>query len=398
MKKKLLDKSYLGFIAEIKQSIIKSRYQAASLANREQLLLYLYIGKRLSVKIEAEKWGAKIIEQISKDLQAELPGLRGFSERNLNKMRQFYAAYSTLLIMPLVTAQLGEIGNNQFMPLPTAQLEILLNNSSKKAIRPLLTAQMKSPITSNKKDKKFTLNKEHLNNFFRISFTHHISLLNKCENIQERFFYIQMATAEMLSVDAMEHHIKADAHKKLGKLPNNFKHTLPANVRSTALNVFKDAYLFDFMSLDDSEEERVFEDAAVANIRKFIMSLGKGFSFIGNQYKIEIEENEFFIDLLFYNRILQCLVAFELKRGKFKPEYAGKLNFYLNVLDDKVKLPHEKPSIGIILCKEKNNTEVEYSFKNINKAMGVATYKLSTEVPKEMKGILPNADELKRLL
>lgn len=167
---------------------------------------------------------------------------------------------------------------------------------------------------------------------------------------------------------------------------------------SGALNAFKDEYLFDFMLLDDEADERMFEEKSVANIRKFILSLGKGFSFIGNQYKVEVDGNEFFIDLLFYNRMLQCLVVFELKRGKFKPEYAGKLNFYLNVLDDKVKLPHERPSIGIILCKENNNTEVEYSFKNINKAMGVATYKLSTEVPKEMRGILPDAEKLKRLI
>ena len=393
---KLLNKSYLRFITELKQSIIKSRYRAAQLANREQLLLYFYVGKRLAEKIQAEKWGAGVLQNISNDLQKELPGLKGFSVSSLKKMRQFADEYFELLIRPLPTVQLKKIAaskksrksKNLILPSVTAEL--------KSVIRPLPTVQLKSGNTKAIEISGF--NEDQITAFFGISFTHHISLLSKCKNIKERFFYIELAVGEMLSVSAMEHHIKAKAYKKLGKLPNNFKAALPADMRSSALNVFKDEYLFDFMSLDDTEDERVFEDAIVANVRKFIMSLGKGFSFIGNQYRIELGQKEYFTDLLFYNRILQCLVVFELKRGKFKPEYAGKLNFYLNVLDDKVKLPHEKPSIGVILCKEKDNTEVEYSFKNINKAMGVATYKLSTEVPKEMKGVLPDAASLRKLL
>jgi YhcG PDDEXK nuclease domain len=152
------------------------------------------------------------------------------------------------------------------------------------------------------------------------------------------------------------------------------------------------------MDFDDTGDERVFEAALVANIKKFILSLGKGFTFIGNQHRLELGGREYAADLLFYNRILQCLVAFELKRGRFKPEYAGKLNFYLNLLDDRVRLPHENPSIGIILCREKNNAEVEYAFRNMGKAMGVATYKMSREVPREMKDILPDAATLKKVI
>ncbi len=365
---KLFKTGYTGFITEIKQSIIRSRYQAARLANREQLLLYLFVGKRLSENIQAKKWGAKVLHQISIDLQHELPGLRGFSVRNLKNMRQFAEEYAHLLIGQSATAQL------------------------KKGIRQSATAQMKMIG----KSKGFTENQ--LTVFFSISFTHHILLLAKCKGMEERFFYVEKAAEEMWSVSALQHQLSSKLYKHQGKLPNNFKSTLSTHIRSSALNVFKDEYLFDFMSLDEAENERVFEETAVAGIRKFIMSLGKGFSFIGNQYKVEVGGNEFFIDLLFFNRILQCLVVFELKRGKFKPEYAGKLNFYLNVLDDKVKLQHENPSIGIILCKEKNNTEVEYSFRNIKKAMGVATYKLSSKVPEEMKGILPDAEKLKKLI
>ncbi len=195
----------------------------------------------------------------------------------------------------------------------------------------------------------------------------------------------------------MEHHINANLYKHQGKISNNFTNTLPGNIKANALQVFQDEYLFDFISLEETDE-RVIEGQLVSNIKNMIMTLGKGFSFIGNQYRLDIDGEEFFIDLLFFNRHLQCLVAFELKRGKFKPEYAGQLNFYLNVLDDKVRLPHENPSIGIVLCKEKNNTIVEFAVRTIDKAMGVATYRTTKEVPKEMKGILPDAGELAKLL
>lgn len=331
--KKGLHKGYVGFIAEIKQNIIRSRYQAARLANREQLLLYLQIGKRLSEKIQAEKWGAKVLQQIAVDLQNELPGLRGFSVTNLKNMRHFAEEYAPFLIGQSVTDQLEK----SLSPLATGQSKKAITQSptakSKKAIKP--SAGMKNVIRQSATvqikvlDKGLIINEKELDNFFSISFTHHIYLLSKCKNKEERLFYIHDA--------------------------------------------FKDEYLFDFMWLEEDADERIFEEKAVAGIRKFIMTLGKGFSFIGNQYKLDVGGKEYFIDLLFYNRILQCLVVFELKRGKFKPEYAGKLNFYLNVLDDNVKLQLEKPSIGIILGKEKNNIEMEYSFKSINKAMGVAT-------------------------
>jgi predicted nuclease of restriction endonuclease-like (RecB) superfamily len=415
--KSKVEKSYLGFIAELKQSILKSRLQAARLANREMLLLYLSVGFRLSEKIKVEKWGAKILQQIADDLQAELPGLRGFSVSNLKNMRQFADEYVPRLFSQLTTGQIiklisqsptGQLPETAISPLATGQTVKSIGQSATaqsgaNTITPLPTAisgkqikKQKRPLPAAQLSTDFT--QEQLTHFFSISFTHHILLLNKCAKQEQRFFYMQLAATQLLSVEDLAQNIKAGAYKKRGKLPNNFAVSLPEKLKATALDMFKDEYLFDFMQLDDEEDERVFETKLVANIKKFIMSLGKGYSFIGNQYKLELEEREYAADLLFFNRILQCLVVFELKRGRFKPEYAGKLNFYLNLLDDKVKLPHENPSIGIILCKEKNNTEVEYSFKNINKAMGVATYKLSSEVPKAMKGILPDAATLKKLL
>jgi predicted nuclease of restriction endonuclease-like (RecB) superfamily len=355
-------KNYLEFIRSLKQEIINSRYQAARLANREQLLLYFKTGRMLSEKVKAKEWGTKVLEQIAVDLQSNLPGLKGFSFTNLKKMRQFYEAYSNLEFGPLLTAQMGnhdlEAGHNLIGPLATTQLEA----------------------------------------FYSISFTHHILLLNRCKEIEERFFYIENSATQFWSVSVMEHQIDANLFLKQGKLPNNFHTTINESLKPSALKVFKDEYLLDFIAGDELEDERHIEQQVVINIRNFILQMGKGFCFIGNQYRIEVNGDEFFIDLLFFNRHLQCLVAFELKKAKFKPADAGQLNFYLNVLDEKVKLQQENSSIGIVLCKEKNNTVVEFAIKSFDKAMGVATYKTSKQTPVQMKGILPDTDELGKLL
>lgn len=359
------DKKYLEFIRSLKQEIINSRYQAARLANREQLSLYYKTGGMLSEKVKAQKWGTKVLEQIASDLQESLPGLKGFSFTNLKKMRQFFEAYPNFEIRPSVTAQ---------MPATSLRTE----NENTILIGPSATAQFEV--------------------FWSISFTHHILLLNRCKQIDERLFYIENAATQFWSITVMDHQIDADLFTKQGSLPNNFKNTISESLKPSALKVFKDEYLLDFIAGDELEDERHIEQKVVLNIRNFILQMGKGFSFIGNQYRIEVDGDEFFIDLLFFNRILQCLVAFELKKGKFKPADAGQLNFYLNVLDEKVKLPQENSSIGIVLCKEKNNTVVEFAIKSFDKAMGVATYKTSKQTPVQMKGILPDTDELGRLL
>ena|SRR5579859_7348639 len=328
--------------------------------------------------------GAKVIEQIASDLQQQLPGLKGFSYRNLMKMRHFFNEYQLVIFLPSLTAELENAYQKSIVQSVTAQLQTETKTNAIPSIRPSATAQLN--ISG------FT---EH---FFGISFTHHILLLNKCKTLEERFFYIEQASARFWSVSLFEHQIDAGLYAHQGKLPNNFSATIQEQLKPSALQVFQDEYLLDFITSDGTEDERVLEARVVSDIKNFILRMGKGFSFIGNQYRLEVEGEEFFVDLLFFNRHLQCLVAFELKRGKFKPEYAGQLNFYLNVLDDKIKLPHENPSIGIVLCKEKNNTVVEISVRNIDKAMGVATYRTSKEVPREMKGILPNADDLARLL
>jgi predicted nuclease of restriction endonuclease-like (RecB) superfamily len=367
------NKSYTQFVEELKKQILQSRYQAARLVNREILFLYFMTGKSLSEKIQKEKWGNSIIETLSEDLQKELPGLRGFSSKNLRNMRQFYETYSSVEIWQSATAKLEKTG--------------------KKPIRQSATAKLEKTSSAIK------LKKQCINTVFTaLSFTHHILLINRSKDIRERMFYMEQSAEHQWSVAILQHQLDSNLFKRKGKLLNNFKSTLPQKLYSHALDAFKDEYLLDFINLNKDDSERELENQVVSNIKKFILSLGKGFSYIGNQYRLTAGDDEFFSDLLFYNRILQCLVVIELKSGKFKPEHAGKLNFYLNLLDDKVKLPHENDSIGIILCKEKSNAIVEYAFRNIDKAMGVATYKTSKLLPSRYRKILPDAESLKKLL
>ncbi|HLP37587.1 PDDEXK nuclease domain-containing protein [Lacibacter sp.] len=362
-----IDRTYVDLITSIKKQIIQSRYNAARLANSEQLMLYFKTGLMISEKIKAQKWGAKVLDQISADLQKELPGLKGFSPGNLKKIRLFAEAYTPYLTI-------GSAATNQLQQPASEGFSI------------------SSSLTNQFENNAFC------ETFTSVSFTHHFTIITKIKTLEARIFYIQSTASNLWSVTVLEHHIANNLFGKEGKLPNNFGGTLAENLKTSAIKMFKDEYLLDFIAGDELDDERHIEQQVVLNIRNFILQMGKGFCFIGNQYRLEVDDDEFFIDLLFFNRYLQCLVAFELKKGKFKPADAGQLNFYLNVLDEKVKLQHENSSIGIVLCKEKNNTVVEFAIKSFDKAMGVATYKTSKQTPVHMKGILPNTDRLGELL
>lgn len=363
-----IDKNYIDFIQSIKKQIVQSRYVASRLVNKEQLMLYFRTGKMISEKIKAQKWGTKVLDRISADLQKELPGLKGFSSGNLKKIRLFAEAYAPHLVI-------GSTASNQ-----SGQAGLADGFSISSTLSNLIDF------------------KAFYGAFAGISFSHHFAIITKIKPWEARIFYIQAAATNFWSLTVLEHHIENDLYGKEGKLPNNFDGTLPETIKPSAVKMFKDEYLLDFIAGEELDDERHIEQQVVLNIRNFILQMGKGFCFIGNQYKLEVDGDEFFIDLLFFNRHLQCLVAFELKKGKFKPADAGQLNFYLNVLDEKVKLQQENSSIGIVLCKEKNNTVVEFAIKSFDKAMGVATYKTSKQTPKQMKGILPDTDELGKLL
>lgn len=370
--------AYSQTIKQLKAAILSSRYRAAVLANKEILTLYFNVGKLITEREQQGKWGDKILAQLSADLQHELPGLKGFSATNIKRMRLFYQEWNSYFLIDQSTT-------NQISPTASDQLQ------KKKKIKEPPDKFIISP----------TLSDQLAQQFFLVSFSHHYELLVKTTSLEERQFYIASITTEFWSLDTLKHHLKNKLFKKKGKLLNNFATAITdENIRAKALQSFKDEYLLDFINIEDpdEEDERLIENEIVRNIKKFLMSLGADFAFIGNQYRMIVDDTEYFADLLFFNRKLQCLVVFDLKKGKFKPEYAGKMNFYLSALDEHIKQPHEQAAIGIILCKEKNNKTVEFSFRDMLKPMGVATYKTSNQLPKQFKNALPTAETFKKLM
>jgi len=367
----------LDFIKQIKQQILQSRYTVAKIANAESLKLYFLIGKMVEEQFINNAWGSKVLDTVSAQLQQELPGLRGFSGKSISKMRTFYNAWcQSDTICSSVTSKL---------------------NSNSNTIGSLLTSQLYNADNQGENDEE----SNRISDFISVAFTHHYEIILKIKNETDRWYYISKAAHNFWSVTHLRTELRNKSHLQEQKLPNNFKHTLSGLLSNKAMRSFKDEYLLDFVNVEDGDDEideRVLEHEIVQNIRKFLMSLGNDFSFMGNQYRLKVDENEYFIDLLFFHRSLQSLVAFELKKGKFKPEYAGKMNFYLSALDDLVKQPHENPSIGIILCKEKDNKTVEYSFRDLNKPMGVSVFKTSQSLPERFKKALPDSETLKKLM
>ena len=245
-----------------------------------------------------------------------------------------------------------------------------------------------------------------LKTFMSVGFSHHVEIMAKAKTFDECFYYIQAATAGKWSKYELRDHLKADDYNHIGKMPSNFAATIQSRKNAiAAIRAFRDEYVLDFLNVDDIDasslddvDERVLEKAIVSNIKKFILTFGRDFAFLGNQYRMEVAGHEQFIDLLFFNRELNCLVAVELKRGEFKPAYLGQLHLYLQLLEDQHKKPHENPPIGIILCKSADKTFVEYAVRDFDKPMGVATYKTADEMPENLKRALPPIDELKRQL
>jgi predicted nuclease of restriction endonuclease-like (RecB) superfamily len=378
--------SYTDSIKQIKNAILQSRYIAASLVNRELLSLYFSVGEFVSANTRKKFWGTGAIDIISERLQQEIPGLRGFSASNIKNMRLFYEEWQDYI---------------SIRQLPTAEIYV---DNQELSIRQLSTAEIPDEVKGELLNRQLSiaeLTEEQIELFLKVGFTHHREILRHCNDLAERLFYIERCATEFWSIEKLKYNLKSNLFFQKGKLQNNFLKAINDDTfRARALNSFKDEIFLDFINLedpDDESDERVLENAIVNNIKKFIMALGYDFSFMGNQYRIIVDEEEFFIDLLFFNRRVQSLVAIELKKGKFKAEYAGKMNFYLSALDEYVKQPHENPSIGIILCKEKNNKVVEFAFRDTSKPMGVATYKTESELPEKYRNILPDVEKLKSM-
>ncbi len=372
--------NYTEAVRAIKDAILQSRYRAARNVNREALSLDYYIGKYISEHSRGQ-WGTGALAIIARQLQQELPGLRGFSETSMKKMRSFYEAWCEVFENCSLTS-------NEIRPLSTDELENLplISDNEQLIIRPLITDE---------------LTEDQLKCFLSVPFTLHYEIAIKAKDVAERLYYIERAAKEFWSVEKLQYNLREDLYHKQASMPNNFARTItPEKQQRRALQAFRNEYLLDFLTIDDPDayDEKRVEDAIVHNIRKFIMALGGEFSFMGNQYRLVVDEKEYFIDLLFYHRRLQSLVAIELKYGDFKPEYVGKLNFYLSALDDMVRLPNENPSIGVILCRGKSAKTVEYALRDTTKPMGVATYKAANELPAEYSQALQAIEHLKELI
>ena len=321
---------------EVQQRIRAAQYDALKAVNREMLNLYWDIGKMIVSRQQNVNWGKSVVEQLAKDLQAEFPGISGFSNRNIWRMRDFYLTYHSQEILPPMVAEIG--------------------------------------------------------------WTHNIVILEKCKDDLEREFYIKMTRKFGWTKNVLVHQIENQTYQKTLLNQTNFDQTVPTEIRNQLKLAVKDEYTFDFLELADEHSERQLEQAILTRVEPFLQEMGGLFAFIGSQYRLEVDDEEYFIDILLYHRRLKCLVAIELKIGKFLPEYVGKMQFYLSVLDNTVKLPDENPSIGIILCKSKQRTIVEYALKDSNKPIGVSTYQIVSTVPQELKNQLPDPEQVAKLL
>ena len=364
-------------VQAIKGAILQSQQHALAAINQEQLALYYGIGRFVSMNTRNKNWGKGFIESVSEQLRKELPGLRGFSAASLRKMRTFYEEWQMLSDNSFVeTNKLVDIESNSFVgtnELPTVKFKIDAN----------------FPITA----------------FMNIGFTHHYAIISKVKDVEQRKFYIQFAADTKAKVEDLEQIINDDLYSHQGELPNNFKKTIPDQLQAyRAITMFKDEYLLDFINTeelfirDKDRDERVIEHRIVQNVKEFIMTFGKDFTFVGNQYHLEKFGVEEFPDLLFFNRELAALVCVELKDAPFRTSYLGQLAGYLRILDDEVRKPNENPSIGIILCKSANKKFVEYVIQDYDKPMGVATYKTTADMDERLKRLLPPVEELEKLL
>jgi len=352
-----MDKQYTELIQSLKEHVRLSQQQAVLAVNTRLLFLYWEIGHFINHQKVKLGWGASVIKQISKDLSVEFPDIRGFSERNLVYMAQFAEKQSITIPQP-----------------PVAELENNLENEEKlseiEKTQPL-AAQISSPI--------------HWIDFInapiaKVTWSHHVVLLDKTSSNDEYNYYLQRIISEGWSKRVLANKIEQKLFESQGNLPNNFDNTLPNPQSELAKQTLKDHYIFDFLSLGNEALERDVEHALLKQITKFLLEMGKGFAFLGQQYHMEVRGQDYYLDLLFFHTQLNCYFIIELKIDDFKPEYAGKLNFYLNAADDLLKQENHNPTIGLLLCKSANKVIAEYSLKDNNKPIGVATYQL---LPKE---------------
>ena len=370
-------------VSIIKAAILKSQARAVQAVNQEQLALYYGIGRYVSDNSRHGAWGTGVIDAISKQLKTELPGLKGFSASMLKLMRTFYESWK-------------DIENNSVIPIT----EITNFNNSENSVIPLTETEAVKPMQlTGYADFPLTA-------FLNISFSHHLVILRHCKDIEARKYYIQLAYDRRMKVNDLEPIVKANLYEKHDSLPNNFFKTIPdKRMAMKTLQMLKDQYVLDYINVEDIDEmdpidvdERVIENKIVMNIKNFIMTFGKSFTYMGNQVHYDKLGHDHWIDLLFFNRELKSLVVIELKKGSFKTSYLGQLCTYLRILDDDERLPGENPSVGLILCKDADKSYVDYVIQDYPHPMGVATYQTKDDIQNKLLKVLPPKEELIKLL
>ena len=334
-KSEVNSKSYAGLLQSLKTQISQARIRAHLSVNKEMISLYWNIGNQILERQKEEGWGTKVIENISKDLRSEFPEMKGLSARNLVYMQTFAKNYPNFEITQQAAAQ--------------------------------------------------------------IPWGHICVIMDKVSDSVQRLWYAQKTIENGWSRNVLNMQIKTNLYARDGKSINNFSSTLPESQSDLAREIIKDPYNLEFLDIQGKFHERELEEKLIDHIRKFLLELGQGFAFMGNQYHLELEDEDYYLDMLMYHVKLKCYVVIELKTGKFKPEYAGKMNFYLNLMDRQVKDASDNPTIGLILCEDKKNITVEYAIEGINKPMGVSQFKLTEKLPENLKKFLPTPEELTKL-
>ena len=393
-------------VETIKTAILQGQYEALKGTNRIQLAVYFSIGKYLSNNTRRLPYGAGALKAISDQLLRELPGLRGYSATNLKYMRLFYEAWQMLDVDSSVATDNSQ---STIAMAKSSQESSVATDESLITKSSVVTDELQ--VADNKIDIHHSICIPNavefpVEDFFSVPFTHHVEIYQKNKDLEARYYYIRRTAQEHLSVDALEKLIKQQAYEHREEIPNNFSKALVnSSVARKAVMMFKDSYALDFINVEEiglrdkiDVDERVIEKEIVQNVKNFIMTFGHDFTFVGNQYHLEVYNPDFFPDLLFFNRELNALVVVELKAGEFNPSYLGQLTTYLQILDDKVRKPHENPSIGIVLCKSADKAFVEYVIKRYDSPMGVATYTTADDMLENVRRALPDVEELKRVL
>ncbi len=351
---------YKKWIEKLKQKFQKAQIKASIQVNSTLLEFYWNLGEEIIQKQKNSTWGSGFLKQLSADLISEFPDVKGFSYRNLKYMKQWYLFWTK-----------GQ------------QLVSQIDNPKEKGQQVVAKLEKQNLDT-----------KQIVLQLFQIPWGHNIVIVQKCKDTQEALFYVNNTIKYGISRSVLIHQIETKLYEREGKAITNFSNTLPPAQSDLAKEILKDPYNFDFLTLTKDYKEKELEDALCTNMTNFLLELGNGFAFVGRQYKLDVDGEEFKIDLLFYHLKLRCYVVIELKAGDFKPEFAGKLNFYTAVVDGEIKAKEDNPTIGILICKSKNDLVVEYALQNIDKPLGVSEYQLTEILPKELKSSLPTVKEI----